>query len=169
MIRPLELGAVVVIHSTSKINIFMTNVGLDTLSLRMEHACENASALAEFCSAIDGVDVNYPGLSGNRFREIAARQFGNRFGTMFTLRFGSKARAFEFLNSLQFALKASNIGDVRTPAIHPESTIYCNATDDEKSFAGVFDDLIRVNVGIENIDDLIGDFDRALKKIRAEQ
>ena len=225
LIRPLELGADVVIHSTSKMingggnslggivvvgkkfawnaekfpalgdfkhfgamsyivklrsrmltdfggcpspfNIFMTNVGLDTLALRMERACENASALADFCSAIDGVEVNYPGM--NAFREIAARQFGNRFGTMFTLRFGSKARAFAFLNGLQFALKASNIGDVRTLVIHPASTIYCNATVEEKAFAGVFDDLIRVNVGIENIDDLIADFEHALKKIRAEQ
>lgn len=223
LVRPLELGADVVIHSTTKMingggnsiggivivgknfrwnskkfskleqfkhlgtisylarlrakmltdfggcpapfNIFLTNVGLDTLALRMERACQNALELATFCAENKKVKANYPGLENNFYHALAETQFNNRFGTMLTLKFGTKERAFRFINSLSYTLKASNIGDVRTLTIHPASTIYKNATEEEKLCAGVTDDLIRINVGIEDISDLIGDFEGALQKI----
>ena len=146
-------------------NIFLTNVGLDTLALRMEQACQNALELATFCAENKKVKVNYPGLENNFYHELAKVQFNAHFGTMLTLRLGTKEKAFDFLNSLRFALKESNIGDVRTLAIHPASTIYFNATEDEKLNAGIFEDLIRVNVGIEDISDLLSDFEQALRKI----
>ena len=146
----------------SPFNIFLTNAGLDTLALRVERACGNALTLAEFCAENKNVAVNYIGLKNNFYHELARSQFGGRFGAMLTLKFGTKAKAFNFLNALKFALNVSNIGDVRTLAIHPASTIYLNAAPHEKEIAGVTDDLIRVNVGIEDISDLIGDFGRAL-------
>ena len=146
-------------------NIFLTNVGLDTLALRMEQACQNALELATLCAENKKVKVNYPGLENNFYHELAKVQFNAHFGTMLTLRPSTKEKAFDFLNSLRFALKESNIGDVRTLAIHPASTIYFNATEDEKLNAGIFEDLIRVNVGIEDISDLLSDFEQALRKI----
>lgn len=222
LVRPLELGADVVIHSTSKMingggnsiggivvvgkkfrwdvdkfpklaefksfgamrylarlrakvltnfggcpspfNIFLTNVGLDTLALRMERSCQNALTLAAFCAENENVVVNYPGLKSNFYHELAKSQFGERFGTILTLKFGSKEKAFGFLNSLQFAFKASNIGDARTLVIHPASTIYLHLSETEKFNAGVTDDLVRVSVGIEDITDLLDDFELALSK-----
>lgn len=219
LVRPLELGADVVIHSTSKMingggnsiggivvcgknfrwdkekfpklaefnsfgtmkylarlrakmltnfggcpspfNIFLTNVGLDTLALRMERACRNALTLAKFCTENKKVEVNYPGLENNFYHELAKKQFGDHFGTILTLKFGTKEKAFGFLNSLRFALKASNIGDARTLVIHPASTIYLHSSEEEKINSGVTDDLIRVSVGIEDIDDLLDDFSKA--------
>lgn len=146
-------------------NIFLTQVGLDTLALRMERACGNALELATFFAENKKVSVNYPGLENNFYHELANVQFNAHFGTMLTLRLGTKEKAFEFLNSLRFALKESNIGDVRTLAIHPASTIYLNATEGEKLNAGVSEDLIRVSVGIEDISDLLSDFEQALQKI----
>lgn len=223
LVRPIELGADVVIHSTSKMingggnsiggivitgknfhwdaekfpklaeyekfgaisylvrlrakmltdfggcpapmNIFLTNVGLDTLALRMERVCDNALTLAKFLSEQKTIRVNYPGLEENSYHELAKKQFNNRFGAMLTLRFETKERAFRFINALNYTLRASNIGDVRTLTIHPASTIYLNVAAHEKEFAGVTEDLIRVNVGIEDISDLIDDFGRALSKI----
>ncbi len=201
--NPLDLGADVVIHSTSKmiqgggnaiggivilrdvnqilrlrgrmlmnfggcaapLNIFLTEVGLDTLSLRMERACQNALSLAEILSEQSNIRVNYPGLEGNPYRKLAAEQFENRFGTILTLDFDSKARAFNFINNLRLALNESNIGDVRTLAIHPASTIYLNATAEEKLNAGVTEGLVRISAGIEDIEDLTEDFLAALRKI----
>ena len=142
----------------SPANIFLTNVGLDTLALRMERACQNALELATFCAENKKVEVNYPGLRNNFYHKLAKTQFDNHFGTIFTMRFGTKEKAFSFLNALNFVLKASNIGDVRTLVIHPASTIYAHLSAAEKFNAGVTDDLIRISVGIEDITDLIDDF-----------
>lgn len=149
----------------SPFNIFLTSVGLDTLALRMDRACQNALQLAEFCAQNKKIAVNYLGLKNNPYHNLAKKQFGGRFGTMFTLKFGSKERAFNFINSLKIALNVSNIGDARTLIIHPASTIYFSASDEEKKFAGVTDDLVRVTVGIEDIQDLIDDFAAALDKV----
>ena len=79
------------------------------------------------------------------------------------MRVGSKERAFKIINSLKYAKIASNIGDVRTLVIHPASTLYIHNTKDEMNDAGVFDDTIRVSVGIEESSDLIEDFVSVLK------
>lgn len=146
----------------SPFNIFLTNIGLDTLSLRTEKACENALNLATALMQNSNVEVNYPGLKNNPYHELAKKQFNNRFGSMLTLKFGTREKALKFINSLKYALKVSNIGDVRTLAVHPASTIYHNAIEEEKINAGVTDDLIRVSIGIEDIEDLIKDFESAM-------
>lgn len=84
---------------------------------------------------------------------------------MFTLKFHSLEKAFQFLHSLHFAINASNIGDVRTLVVHPASTIFFQSDAQEKKNAGATDDLVRVNVGIEDVADLIADFESALLKI----
>ena len=82
-----------------------------------------------------------------------------------TLKLGSQERAFKFINSLKYALNVSNIGDARTLVIHPCSTIYLHASDEAKKNADVTEDLVRVNVGIEDIEDLIEDFSQAFRNL----
>lgn len=148
----------------SPFNIFLTGIGLDTLALRVERACNNALALAEFC-ANRNVEVNYPGLENNPYHELAKAQFGGRYGAMLTLKLGTKARAFKFIDGLKFALNVSNIGDARTLVIHPWSTIYLNVSAQDKENAGVTEDLVRVNAGIEDAEDLTADFAQALTSL----
>ena len=146
-------------------NVFLTGIGLDTLELRMQRACDNALELAKFISEQKNIQVNYPGLKNNPYHELAKTQFNNNFGTMFTIQLENKENAFKLINSLKFALNVSNIGDARTLVIHPASTIYFHETEAEKINAGVTDDLVRISVGLEDISDLISDFEQALQKI----
>ena len=154
--------------SWSPFNAYLTGIGLDTLALRMERSCANALALAQvmekhFNTCPDeSMSANYPGLESSPYHSLAKKQFQNRYGSMLTLRMGTREKAFRFINSLNIALNVSNIGDARTLVIHPWSTIYLHAGEDEKANAGVTEDLVRVNVGIEDIDDLQEDFEQAL-------
>lgn len=149
----------------SPFNAYLTGIGLDTLALRMDRACSNALTLAKSCEGREGVIVNYPGLKSSPYHELAKRQFNRHFGTMMTLRLGTRERAFKFINALKYALNVSNIGDARTLVIHPASTIYLHASDEEKANAGVTDDLVRINFGLEDADDLLEDFSQALNGI----
>ncbi len=144
-------------------NAFMNIVGMETLGLRMQRICENAAALAEALSHIPGVKVNYPTLSTHPDHELAERELNGRGGGILTFRVGSKEKAFRVLNALKYVLIASNIGDIRTLALHPASTLYIKRTEEQKEAAGVYDDLIRVSVGIEDAEDLIEDFTQAIE------
>ena len=142
---------------------FLNCVGLETLDVRMERACDNALKLATWLRDSGLVsEVGYPGLPDAPDHELAARQFGGRYGALMTFRAGSRERAFKFVNSVRYAYRASNIGDVKTLVLHPDSTIFADNTPDERMLAGVFEDSIRVSVGIEDAGDLIDDFRQAL-------
>lgn len=93
------------------------------------------------------------------------RQLGGRGGGIVTLRVGSKARAYRLMNSLKYALKATNIGDTKTLVIHPASTIYLHSNEEQRVHAGVYDDTLRVSVGIEDAKDLIQAFVEAIKHL----
>ena len=142
-------------------NAYLTGIGLDTLALRLDRITANAFALAALFAA-RGERVNYPGLPEHPSHALAARQFGGRYGAMLTLRLGTRERAFRFIDALHYALNVSNIGDARTLVIHPASTIFLHASEEEKANAGVTDDLVRINVGLEDIEDLQEDFAQAL-------
>lgn len=145
-------------------NAFMNTVGLETLGLRMERICSNAKQLAEYLESRKDVIVNYPALQSSHYYDLVQSQFGGKGGAILTVRAGSKENAFRLINNLQFAVNATNIGDVRTLVIHPASTIYTHSSEQQKLSAGVYDDTIRVSVGIEDIDDLIADFAQAIDK-----
>jgi O-acetylhomoserine (thiol)-lyase len=150
----------------SPMNAYFNTLGLETLSLRMERHSSNALKLAEYFENKDGVvSVNYPMLKSSPHYETAKKQLGGKGGGIFTIRLGSKERAFAFINQLKYAINITNIGDTKTLVIHPASTIYAHSTKEEMEMAGVYDDLIRVSVGIEDIDDLIEDFESALNYI----
>ena len=148
----------------SPFNAFLNLVGLDTLGLRMERCCGNAFKLAEYLNGVDGLEVNYPALEGTPFQSTIKNEFSGKGGAILTIRAGSRGRAFRLINNLKFASIATNIGDVRTLVIHPASTIYAHSSEEQRISAGVYDDLIRVSVGIEDIDDLIADFAQAAEQ-----
>lgn len=148
-------------------NAFLNNLGLETLGLRMQRQCDNALELARFLQGLGGdIEVNYPGLEESTYHEIAEKQFRNGYGAIVTVRTGSKEKAFSIINSLKIPLIISNIGDTKTLVIHPESTIAAHISDEEKLQSGVFEDLIRISVGIEDVEDLKEDFKQAIENNR---
>lgn len=145
-------------------NAFLNLMGLETLGLRMERQCKNAFALASWMQAsYPELSVNYPGLESSPWHETAQKQLENGYGAIFTIRTGSRENAFAVIDHLKLAYKVSNVGDTKTLVIHPASTISLHSTRKQKEEAGVYDDLIRVSVGIEDIEDLIEDFRQAIE------
>ena len=147
---------------------FYNLIGMETLGIRMERICENAMALARFLEQAPGITVNYPGLESSRWHGIATQQLTRGFGGILTIRVGSKERAFALMNALSIPKIVSNIGDTKTLIIHPESTLNAHSTEEEKTDAGVYDDLIRISVGIEDIEDLMEDFTHVLQALDSE-
>lgn len=147
----------------SPFNAYLNSLGLETMGLRMERACDNAFKLAKWFETNDKIDsVNYPGLESSLYHDIAKKHFINGYGAMVTIRAGSKEKAFSIINHLKYAMKVSNLGDTKTLVIHPASTVYSHSTVEEKKNAGVYEDLIRISVGIEDAEDLIADFEQAI-------
>lgn len=142
---------------------FLNIVGLETLGLRMERICSNARRLAEALNGMEGIECNYPTLPGNPYRSLTETELGGKGGGIVTFRTGSKERAYRIMNGLQYAVRATSLGDVRTLVIHPASTLYLRRSREEQAAAGVHDDMIRVSVGIEDADDLIEDFGQAIE------
>lgn len=148
----------------SPMNAFYNSLGLETLSLRMERHCKNAYELAKTLEDMAGIKaVIYPLLDSHPQKEKAKEILGGKGGGIFTLRLYTRERAFAFINSLKLAHNLTNVGDTKALVIHPSSTIYIHNSAEEQAAAGVFDDLIRVSVGIEDIRDLKEDFLGALK------
>ena len=135
---------------------------MDTLGLRMERICDNADRLAHALDRIKGIQVSYLTLPSHPGYKEAKDILHGYGGGILSFRAGSKERAFRIINSLKYACIASNIGDVRTLVIHPASTLYIQAGTEEMEAAGVYDDTVRVSVGIECADDLIADFTEAV-------
>lgn len=141
---------------------FYNMLGLETLGLRMERACSNAKKLAEYLSTLSGVTVNYPGLPDSPWHTLAEELLDGGFGAILTIRVGSKEKAFSIMNRLKVPNIVSNIGDTKTLIVHPASTLNAHSTPKEMEDADVYDDLIRISVGIEDVEDLIVDFEQAI-------
>ena len=141
---------------------FMNVIGLETLGLRMERICNNAAELARALAELPGIRVNHPTLPDSPGHRLAESQLGGRGGGILTFRAGSKERAYAVIDHLRYAIRATSLGDTRTLVIHPASTLYIRSTEEQRKVAGVYDDLIRVSVGIEDVADLIGDFREAI-------
>jgi len=137
-------------------------VGSETLPLRMDKACKNALALAEFCEKQPGVrSVYYPGLASHPQHELASSLFGN-FGAIFSLDLDEQLDCFDFLNKLDVVIASSNLGDTRTLAIPVAHTIYYEMGPQRRASMGIADSMIRFSVGIEDTEDLLNDFEQAL-------
>ncbi|MGN0358118.1 MAG: O-acetylhomoserine aminocarboxypropyltransferase/cysteine synthase family protein [Blautia sp.] len=145
-------------------NAFLNTLGLETLGLRMERQCSNALKLAEYIKSLDeAIAVNYPGCPDSPYYKVAEKQLHNGYGAIVTLRTGSKERAFQIINTLKLPLIVSNIGDTKTLVIHPASTIAAHLSEKARNESGVYEDMIRISVGIEDIEDLKNDFKYAIK------
>jgi len=146
---------------------YLTLIGLDTLALRMQRHQSNAAELAEFLDRHPKVDwVNYPGLSTNPWHETARRQFdGKGYGGLLTFGLESEQACFEFIRRVELAYHLANLGDCKTLVIHPWSSQYVSFTEESRRANGIAPELIRVSVGIEAIEDILEDFDRALKGV----
>ncbi|ADD69493.1 O-acetylhomoserine/O-acetylserine sulfhydrylase [Denitrovibrio acetiphilus DSM 12809] len=146
-------------------NAFQILCGLETLALRMERHCANAYKLAGFLLGCEDVEwVNYPDLPDNRNYHRVKELMPKGSGAMMC--FGLKGgfeRAKTFIENVKIAIHATNLGDVRTIVTHPASTTHRQLSEEQLNAAGIPQELIRVAVGIENIDDIIEDFEQAMK------
>lgn len=145
-------------------NSFLLNIGLETLSLRVEKHCSNAQKIAEYLSKNDKISwVSYCGLKGDKYYELAQKYLPN--GSCGVISFGVKggrAAAVKFMDNLKLAAIVTHVADARTSVLHPASHTHRQMNDEELKAAGVTPDLIRFSVGIENVDDIIEDIEQAL-------
>jgi O-acetylhomoserine (thiol)-lyase len=146
------------------LNAFLLLQGLETLPLRMDAHVANAMGLAQYLAGHPAVAwVSYAGLSNSPYYELARRYFRHGPGSVFS--FGVKGGYHggqAFIEAVELASHLANVGDTRTLVIHPASTTHRRLSDEDQLLAGVGPDLVRVSVGIEDLDDIIWDFDRAL-------
>ena len=151
----------------SPFNSFMLLQGLETLSLRVERHLDNTLELARWLDAHDAVKwVNYPGLEHHPTHELAKKYLTHGFGCVLT--FGVKGgyqKAIKFIDSVKLASHLANVGDAKTLVIHPASTTHQQLSVEEQQSAGVTDDMVRVSVGIEHIDDIKADFSQAFENL----
>lgn len=139
--------------------------GLETLALRIERHCENAQKVAEYLHQHPAVEwVNYAGLPGDNYHALAQKITQGKASGI--LSFGVKggyAAAVKFIDALQLFLRLVNIGDAKSLACHPASTTHRQLSPEELQRAGVSEDLVRLSVGIEHIDDILLDLEQALQ------
>ncbi len=144
-------------------NAYLQTLGLETLALRIEKSCANSMEIASFLDDHDAVNtVNYPGLSGSPFHGIAKTQFKNRFGGLLTFELKDKDSCFRFMDALEIIRRATNLNDNKTLIIHPASTIFCEYSEEERMKMSVKEGLIRLAVGIEDVEDIIEDIKKGL-------
>jgi len=145
---------------------FLVLRGIKTLHLRVQRHCENGAKVTEFLSNHPKVKtVYYPGLESHPFHEIAKKQMKNGFGGMvsFTFQSGKKEDAISFLEKLQVFTLAESLGGVESLANHPALMTHASIPEDKRKEIGITDDLVRLSVGVEDIDDLIEDLKQALQ------
>lgn len=150
----------------SPFSAFMFHLGLETLHLRMERHCENALALGKFLENHPGVEwVNYPYLKSHDSYDAAKKYLKGGSGILtFGIKGGIEAGK-ELVKHLKMTALVVHLGDLRTSILHPASTTHRQLTEKQQISAGVRPDLIRVSVGIENINDIISDFDYAITQV----
>lgn len=145
---------------------FLVLRGIKTLSLRVQRHCENGVKVTEFLNNHPKVKtVFYPGLASHPFHEIAKKQMKNGFGGMvsFTFESGKKEDAISFLEKLKVFTLAESLGGVESLANHPALMTHASIPEDKRKEIGISDDLVRLSVGIEDIEDLLADLEQALK------
>lgn len=148
-------------------NAFLLNLGLETLHLRMKQHCDNAMAVASFIENHPKISwINYPGLESSKYYSLSQKYMPN--GTCGVISFGVKGgreAAAAFMEHLQLAAMVIHVADARTSVLHPASTTHRQLSDEQLVEAGVSADLIRMSVGIENVEDILADIRQALDKV----
>ena len=144
-------------------NAYLQSLGLDTLVLRTERTTSNAYEIAQWLEKQPHVrQVHYPGLKSSPFHKMAVDQFGEKPGSLLTLDLESKKKCYTFMNKLKLVRRSTNLQDNKTLIIHPASTMFAEYTPEQIKAMGIRDTMIRLSVGIEDVEDLIEDLDQAL-------
>jgi O-acetylhomoserine (thiol)-lyase len=153
----------------SPFNAFLLLQGVETLKLRMDVHCSNASAVANHLEMHPAVSwVNYPGLDSSKYRALAERYLPKGQGAIMTFGIkGGLAAGKKFIEALQLFSHLANVGDAKSLVIHPASTTHQQLGDEERLAGGVTDDMVRLSVGLEEIEDILWDLDQALEVSQA--
>jgi O-acetylhomoserine (thiol)-lyase len=156
-----NLGACMSAH-----NAYLQSLGLETLALRVDVSCANTLQIAQFLEKQPQVKaVNYPGLNSSQYYKISKEQFKDKPGALLTFDLESKERCFKFMNGLRLIRRATNLQDNRTLILHPASTIFCEYDAKLKEDMGVRETMLRLAVGIEDVQDLIADIKQSLEEL----
>lgn len=152
----------------SPFNSFLLLQGLETLSLRVQKHLDNTLEIARWLELHPQVEkVNYPGLITSPSHHLAKKYLKNGFGAVLSFQIkGDADKANQFIDSLELISHLANVGDAKSLIIHPSATTHQQLSDDEQKSAGVFPGLLRLSVGIEYIDDIKNDLQRAFDKIK---
>lgn len=152
----------------SPFNTFLFLQGLETLSLRVQRTVDNALELAKWLQSHPQVEsVNYPGLPGNPHHELAKKYLTNGFGGVFSFNVkGDKKQTEEFVNNLSLISHLANVGDTKTLIIQPSATTHQQLSDEEQRAAGVEPNQLRISLGIEHIEDIKEDIQKAFDAIK---
>jgi O-acetylhomoserine (thiol)-lyase len=148
----------------SPFNAFLILTGIETLPLRMQRHCENTQKVAEYLAAHPKVAwVSYPGLKGDRYHELAKKYCPKGAGAVFTfgLKDGYEA-GIKLVSDVKLFSHLANIGDTRSLIIHPASTTHRQLSDEQKTKAGAGPDVVRLSIGLEDVEDIIADLEQAL-------
>ncbi|MDD6780152.1 MAG: O-acetylhomoserine aminocarboxypropyltransferase/cysteine synthase [Prevotellaceae bacterium] len=148
-------------------NSFLLNLGLETLAVRMERHCSNAQKVAQFLHDDPRVAwIDYPGLTDDKCHDLAEKYLPN--GSCGVMAFGLKGdreTAIKFMDSLKMINIVTHVADLRTCVLHPASHTHRQLSEEQLREAGVAPDLIRLSVGIEDVDDIIDDLKQAMEKV----
>lgn len=148
-------------------NAFLLNIGLETLHLRMERHCSNALTVAKFLESHPKIaHVDYPGLENDKYHKLAQKYMPNGTCGVISLRInGGREAAVRFMDSLKLAAIVTHVADCRTCCLHPASTTHRQLSAQELEDCGVYENLVRLSVGIENVEDIIADLEQALENV----
>ncbi len=145
---------------------FLLNLGLETLAVRMKQYCENAIKVAKYFKNSDKIEsVKYPGLEGDVDYELGKKYLKGASGVISIVIKGGREAAMRFMNSLELASNEVHVADIRTCVLHPASETHRQLTDEQLVAAGIDAGMVRFSVGLENVDDIIADIEKALNNI----
>jgi O-acetylhomoserine (thiol)-lyase len=148
----------------SPFNAFLFLQGIETLGLRMKQHCENALAVAQWLEKDSRISwVNFPGLASSRYKKLADQYLPNGGGAILTFGIkGGREAGKAFVDKLKLFSHLANVGDAKSLVIHPATTTHQQLSDEEQIAAGISPDLVRLSVGLEDIEDILWDLDQAL-------
>lgn len=145
---------------------FLLNLGLETLPARMEKYCMNATKVAEFLDSSDKVEqVMYPGLVKDKYFTLAQKYLTGTSGVITVILQGGRDTAMEFMNGLKLASIEVHVADIRTSVLHPASSTHRQLSESQLAAAGIHPGMIRISVGLENIEDILEDFAQSLNEL----
>lgn len=146
---------------------FLLNLGLETLAVRMKQYCENAMTVARYLESSPYVErVNYPGLESDENYTLAKKYLKGCSGVISFIIKGGKENAMRFMNTLQLASNEVHVADIRTCVLHPASETHRQLNDEQLAAAGIDSGMVRLSVGLENVEDIISDLEQAFSSLK---